>query len=103
MVTLQQVEVAQKALKNIAFHTPLMKNTNISHKYGAAVFLKREDLHLVRSHKLRGAYMLKHRLPQSSKRSTTKFVKKRNLVVLCVKLLLNSVVKFSQLLSYKKW
>ena len=56
MVTLQQVEVAQKALKNIAFHTPLMKNTNISHKYGTKVFLKREDLQLVRSYKLRGAY-----------------------------------------------
>ncbi len=103
MVTLQQVEVAQKALKNIAFLTPLMKNTNISHKYRAEVFLKREDLQLVRSYKLRGAYMFKHRLPQSSKRSTTKFVKKRNLVVLCVNLFLNSVVKFSQLLSYKKW
>ena len=56
MVTLQQVEEAQKALKNIAFHTPLMKNTNISYKYEAEVFLKREDLQLVRSYKLRGAY-----------------------------------------------
>ena len=56
MVALQQIEEAQKALKNIAFHTPLMKNTNISFKYGAEVFLKREDLQLVRSYKLRGAY-----------------------------------------------
>lgn len=56
MVTLQHVEAAKKALNNIAFHTPLMKNTNLSHRYNAEIFLKREDLQLVRSYKLRGAY-----------------------------------------------
>jgi threonine dehydratase len=56
MVTLQHVQEARKALENIALHTPLMKNTNLSFKYSADVFLKREDLQVVRSYKLRGAY-----------------------------------------------
>lgn len=56
MLTLQHIEAAQNALKNIAFHTPLMKNTNLSEKFDADIYLKREDLQVVRSYKLRGAY-----------------------------------------------
>ncbi|MBI1838139.1 MAG: threonine ammonia-lyase IlvA [Flavobacteriia bacterium] len=56
MVTLKKIEKAHKALQKIVFHTPLMKNVNLSDRYASEIFLKREDLQLVRSYKLRGAY-----------------------------------------------
>ncbi|MFM2363147.1 MAG: threonine ammonia-lyase [Bacteroidota bacterium] len=43
-------------LKNIVIKTPLQLNTNLSKKYQCNVYLKREDLQVVRSYKLRGAY-----------------------------------------------
>lgn len=56
MVTVENVKLAQEALKDVAFHTPLMRNTNLSEKYDSNIFLKREDLQVVRSYKLRGAF-----------------------------------------------
>ncbi len=43
-------------LKNVVNRTPLSFNLNLSKKYHCNVFLKREDLQVVRSYKLRGAY-----------------------------------------------
>jgi threonine dehydratase len=48
-------EAAQR-LKNVVSKTPLTYNINLSKKYQCNVFLKREDLQIVRSYKLRGAY-----------------------------------------------
>jgi threonine dehydratase len=45
-------------LKNVVNRTPLTLNHNLSRKYQCNVFLKREDLQVVRSYKLRGAYNL---------------------------------------------
>ncbi len=56
VVPLEEIEQAYANLQGIAVHTPLLKNENLSTKYGAQVFLKREDLQPVRSYKLRGAY-----------------------------------------------
>ncbi|MGC4102493.1 threonine ammonia-lyase IlvA [Ferruginibacter sp.] len=47
---------AAQRLKNVANRTPLTFNLNLSKKYQCNVFLKREDLQVVRSYKLRGAY-----------------------------------------------
>lgn len=47
---------AKENIKKVAVHTPLMKNINLSDKFSAKVYLKREDLQPVRSYKLRGAY-----------------------------------------------
>jgi threonine dehydratase len=47
---------AAERLKKVVTHTPLSFNANLSHKYQCDVFLKREDLQIVRSYKLRGAY-----------------------------------------------
>jgi threonine dehydratase len=47
---------ASERLKNIVNRTPLSRNRNLSDKYQCNVFLKREDLQVVRSYKLRGAY-----------------------------------------------
>jgi threonine dehydratase len=43
-------------LKNVVNRTPLQLNVNLSKKYQCNVYLKREDLQVVRSYKLRGAY-----------------------------------------------
>lgn len=49
-------DAAMARLKKVVTRTPLMFNQNLSRKYRANVFLKREDLQIVRSYKLRGAY-----------------------------------------------
>src|SRR3954465_7633832 len=54
---------AAERLKNVAVHTPLMLSYSLSRKYKAKVYLKREDLQVVRSYKLRGAYNMLSSLP----------------------------------------
>ena len=50
------IQKAQKQLKNVVPSTPLIENLNLSEEFGATVLLKREDLQVVRSYKIRGAY-----------------------------------------------
>ena len=47
---------AYKRLQDVVKKTPLTYNHNLSRRYGCDVYLKREDLQIVRSYKLRGAY-----------------------------------------------
>ncbi|MFD2967466.1 threonine ammonia-lyase IlvA [Sphingobacterium bambusae] len=47
---------AAERIKDVVNRTPLQYNLHLSEKYGAEVYLKREDLQVVRSYKLRGAY-----------------------------------------------
>ncbi len=47
---------ASNIIKQVAIVSPLQKNDNISQRYNAEVFFKREDLQRVRSYKIRGAY-----------------------------------------------
>src|SRR5215213_10752805 len=55
---------AAERLKKVVNRTPLSYNHNLSKKFQCNVFLKREDLQLVRSYKLRGAYnMMSSLLP----------------------------------------
>ncbi len=54
--TLESVKEAQLKLKKVVYQTPLAENFNLSEKYDASIFLKREDLQVVRSYKIRGAY-----------------------------------------------
>lgn len=49
-------------LKSVVNHTPLQFNANLSRKYQCRVYLKREDLQIVRSYKLRGAYNMMSQL-----------------------------------------
>lgn len=51
-------------LKGIVNRTPLQLNHNLSRKYACNIFLKREDLQVVRSYKLRGAYNMMSSLPK---------------------------------------
>ena len=55
---------AAKRLKNVVDRTPLMLNHNLSKKYKANIYLKREDLQVVRSYKIRGAFNMMSSLPQ---------------------------------------
>ena len=50
------IEQAAARLAGIARRTPLELNYTLSHQYDCNVWLKREDLQVVRSYKLRGAY-----------------------------------------------
>lgn len=50
-------------LRRIVTRTPLTLNRNLSRKYQCNVYLKREDLQVVRSYKLRGAYNMMSSLP----------------------------------------
>ncbi|TDB63829.1 threonine ammonia-lyase IlvA [Arundinibacter roseus] len=54
--TLDAIFLASERLRTIATHTPLMHNLNLSEQFDANVYLKREDLQIVRSYKIRGAY-----------------------------------------------
>lgn len=47
---------AKSIIKDIIEPTPLQLNRRLSEKYCAKIFLKREDLQIVRSYKIRGAY-----------------------------------------------
>ncbi len=47
---------ATAALRQVLDATPLQQNAYLSKKYGANIWLKREDLSPVRSYKLRGAF-----------------------------------------------
>ena len=49
-------EAAAMRLKKVVIKTPLQLNRNLSKKYQCNVYLKREDLQVVRSYKIRGAY-----------------------------------------------
>lgn len=63
-IKLEDIIVASHVLKDVVHHTPLQKNFILSEKYNCNVFLKREDLQVVRSFKIRGAYNLMRSLPE---------------------------------------
>ncbi len=54
--TTEAIEKASGVLEEILEPTPFQKNPNLSDMYEANVYLKREDLQMVRSYKIRGAY-----------------------------------------------
>lgn len=51
-----QAQAATRALRALFEPTPLQRNDFLSARYGAEIWLKREDLTPVRSYKLRGAF-----------------------------------------------
>ena len=52
----EDIKKASGTLAEILEPTPFQKNNNLSDIYDAGVYLKREDLQMVRSYKIRGAY-----------------------------------------------
>ena len=55
-VHIEDIIIANQRLKDVVTHTPLQKNQVLSERYDCNVYLKREDLQVVRSFKIRGAY-----------------------------------------------
>lgn len=53
---LRDITNAKINLNDVIQKTPLQKNLNLSEEFHATVLLKREDLQIVRSYKLRGAF-----------------------------------------------
>jgi threonine dehydratase len=59
-----EFQKAALRLKKIVTKTPLTLSHSLSRRYQCNVYLKREDLQVVRSYKLRGAYNMMSSLPQ---------------------------------------
>ncbi|PRD40289.1 UNVERIFIED_CONTAM: ilvA [Trichonephila clavipes] len=51
-----RARLTTEALRDLFPATPLQRNDHLSNRYGAEIYLKREDLTPVRSYKLRGAF-----------------------------------------------
>ncbi|MEM7295189.1 MAG: threonine ammonia-lyase IlvA [Pseudomonadota bacterium] len=58
-----EAEAAEAALRGYFPPTPVQRNDHLSRKFGADIWLKREDLSPVRSYKLRGALNAMRKLP----------------------------------------
>lgn len=56
MVSLENINKTSELLKGVATQTPLQFNLQLSEEFNCQVYLKREDLQVVRSYKIRGAY-----------------------------------------------
>jgi threonine dehydratase len=62
------VNAAAYAIKGIVLKTPLQFHKKLSEKFQAQIYLKREDLQVVRSYKLRGAFNLIQSLDDEQRR-----------------------------------
>jgi threonine dehydratase len=51
-----EIKKVAEQLKGVISKTPLEFSASLSARYGATIYLKREDLQVVRSYKIRGAY-----------------------------------------------
>ena len=58
-----QARAAEAAMRDVFPATPLQKNVLLSERFGADIYLKREDLSPVRSYKIRGAYNAMRKQP----------------------------------------
>ncbi|WP_406795285.1 threonine ammonia-lyase IlvA [Bacillus velezensis] len=56
LIQVKDILKAHQNVKDVVIHTPLQRNDRLSERYGCNIYLKREDLQVVRSFKLRGAY-----------------------------------------------
>lgn len=56
MLSIIDIETAYQNIKEVVAKTPLMFDAILSERFGASIYLKREDLQMVRSYKIRGAY-----------------------------------------------
>ena len=69
----EMAQDATTALRVVFAETPLQRNDHLSARYGADIWLKREDLSPVRSYKLRGAFNAMRKV-RAADPGQTKFV-----------------------------
>ena len=67
MITANDIVKANEVLKNVVERTPLDFDRYLSEKYGATIYIKKENMQKVRSFKLRGAYYAIHQLSDEDK------------------------------------
>ena len=67
-VNVQTIEDAREHLRGVVRETALQFHPALSKKYGAKIFLKREDRQVVRSYKIRGAYNRMRQLKAAEKK-----------------------------------
>ena len=67
MITANDIVKANEVLKNVVERTPLDFDRYLSAKYGATIYIKKENMQKVRSFKLRGAYYAIHQLSDEDK------------------------------------
>jgi threonine dehydratase len=69
LMKMEDIMDANQMIKNVIVQTPLQRNEYLSNLYDCNVYLKREDLQVVRSFKIRGAfYMIQSLTPEERKR-----------------------------------
>ncbi len=68
MITAKNIVDAHKVLKSVVEKTPLDFDRYLSEKYGATIYLKRENMQKVRSFKIRGAYYAISQLSDEEKK-----------------------------------
>lgn len=56
MISARDIKQAYSVLKDVVVRTPLDFNRYLSERYGASIYIKRENEQRVRSFKIRGAY-----------------------------------------------
>nr|WP_177167852.1 threonine ammonia-lyase IlvA [Marininema mesophilum] len=61
-IAVEDIIRANHVLKDVIIPTALQKDAWLSEQYGCNLYLKREDLQMVRSFKIRGAYNVIHQL-----------------------------------------
>ncbi|GAA4402940.1 threonine ammonia-lyase IlvA [Tsukamurella soli] len=66
-LTVAEILAARERLAHVVITTPLQYAERLSRETGARVYLKREDLQVVRSYKIRGAYNLMAQLTDAEK------------------------------------
>lgn len=66
-VTAHDVEEAAERLAGVVAPTPVERSPRLSERVGGEVFLKREDLQVVRSYKVRGAYNVISQLSEDAR------------------------------------
>ncbi|MBC8137764.1 MAG: threonine ammonia-lyase IlvA [Fibrella sp.] len=67
-VSVRSIEEAYRRLEPVVTRTPLQRSARLSEQFGAEIYLKREDLQIVRSYKLRGAYNLMSTLTEGERK-----------------------------------
>jgi threonine dehydratase len=67
-IPVEDIIRARHALSEVIEETPLQRSDVLSQQYGCNVYLKREDLQIVRSFKIRGAYNFIQSLSEEERR-----------------------------------
>lgn len=68
LIQISEIKKAKTVLSKVFEETPLEYNSEISQKYAANIYLKREDKSIIRSYKFRGAYNKIQSLPSEKRK-----------------------------------